>query len=98
MTIDPASHWRLKRISFVCCTIAALTIALPGLLQAQRLPTTVRPQHYALTLTPDLKAATFIGSETIEVTLAEPANSITLNNANTRLSPSSPSKVEAAGQ
>jgi aminopeptidase N len=46
---------------------------------AQRLPQTVRPDHYTLTLTPDLKAATFSGVETIEVTLAEPANAITLN-------------------
>ena len=95
MTIDPTSHWRLRRISLICCTIAAFTIALPGMLQAQRLPTTVRPQHYALTLTPDLKAATFIGSETIEVTLAEPANSITLN-ANELTFQSV--RVEAAGQ
>ena len=39
---------------------------------AQRLPQTVRPEHYTLTLTPDLKAATFSGVETIDVTLAEP--------------------------
>jgi aminopeptidase N/puromycin-sensitive aminopeptidase len=48
---------------------------------AERLPTTVRPDHYTLTLTPDLKAATFSGVETIEVTLAEPADHITLNSA-----------------
>ncbi len=48
---------------------------------AQRLPTTVRPDHYALTLTPDLKAATFSATETIDVTLSEPADHITLNSA-----------------
>ena len=48
---------------------------------SQRLPSTVRPQHYTLTLTPDLKAATFSGAETIDVSLAEPSNSITLNSA-----------------
>jgi aminopeptidase N/puromycin-sensitive aminopeptidase len=47
--------------------------------QAQRLPNTVLPQHYSLTLTPDLKAATFAGKETIDVTLSEPTSSITLN-------------------
>jgi len=48
---------------------------------AQRLSSTVRPEHYTLTLTPDLKAATFSGVENIEVTLAEAANAITLNSA-----------------
>jgi len=46
---------------------------------AQRLPQNVRPDHYTLTLAPDLKAATFSGSESIDVTLAEPTNAITLN-------------------
>jgi len=48
---------------------------------AQRLPKTVMPEHYSLLLTPDLKAATFSGNETIEVTLAEASNAITLNSA-----------------
>ena len=48
---------------------------------AQRLPSTVRPEHYTLTLAPDLKAATFSGVETIEVSLAEPVKAITLNSA-----------------
>ncbi len=48
---------------------------------AQRLPSTVVPEHYALTLTPDLKAATFSGVESIELTIAEPASAIMLNAA-----------------
>ena len=48
---------------------------------AQRLPLTVIPEHYTLTLTPDLKAATFQGVEFIDVNLAEPADYITLNAA-----------------
>ncbi|WP_348260803.1 M1 family aminopeptidase [Telmatobacter sp. DSM 110680] len=79
MKIGRPSPWRESRLSFVCSLLSALTIAFSGLLQAQRLTTTVRPVHYTLTLSPDLKAATFTGSETIDVTLAEPANSITLN-------------------
>jgi aminopeptidase N len=58
-----------------CCLSTALNAG------AQRLPTTVRPEHYALLLTPDLKAATFTGVETIEVALAEPTSAITLNSA-----------------
>ena len=49
--------------------------------EAQRLPGGVRPEHYSLTITPDLKAATFAGSETIEVVLNAPTTTITLNAA-----------------
>ena len=48
---------------------------------AQRLPAGVRPEHYKLTLTPDLHAATFSGEETIDVILDAPSRSITLNAA-----------------
>jgi aminopeptidase N/puromycin-sensitive aminopeptidase len=49
--------------------------------EAQRLPGGVEPVHYSLRLEPDLKAATFSGSETIEVVLDAPASAITLNAA-----------------
>ena len=48
---------------------------------AQRLPGGVRPEHYALTITPDLAKARFAGSETIEVVLDKPTKTITLNAA-----------------
>ncbi len=48
---------------------------------AQRLPSTVVPAHYTLMLTPDLKAATFSGIETIDVVVKETTKSITLNSA-----------------
>jgi aminopeptidase N/puromycin-sensitive aminopeptidase len=48
---------------------------------AQRLPGGVRPEHYALTITPDLAKARFAGVETIEVVLDAPATAITLNAA-----------------
>ncbi|MGD0546219.1 MAG: M1 family metallopeptidase [Terracidiphilus sp.] len=56
---------------FICIFIVAA--------HAERLPQSVHPAHYTLTLTPDLKAATFSGIETIDVSLAEQANHITLN-------------------
>jgi len=46
---------------------------------AQRLPDSVRPEHYRLILTPDLKSATFSGSETIDVQIEKPLDAITLN-------------------
>src|ERR1700740_1057048 len=50
-------------------------------LDAQRLPANVLPEHYSLTLTPDLKAATFSGDETIGVNIKAPTRTITLNAA-----------------
>lgn len=61
------------------CSLAALL--LPSLAHGQRLPQSVKPEHYTLTLTPDLKTATFTGKETIEVVLSQPLQSITLNAA-----------------
>ena len=49
--------------------------------RAQRLPQTVHPEHYQLLLTPNLKDATFAGSEKIDVLLDQPLDSITLNAA-----------------
>jgi len=59
---------------------SALASLLPATaLHAQRLSSAVIPTHYALALTPDLKAATFAGVESIDVTLRQPASSVTLN-------------------
>ena len=80
MKISSCSHpKRFLRFPLACSLIACSTFIAAAVAQAQRLPNTVLPQHYALTLTPDLKAATFNGSETIDVTLAEPTSTITLN-------------------
>ncbi len=63
------------------CAVAFLLIAIAPAARAQRLPKTVIPMHYSLTFTPDLKAATFTGLETIDVELKEPSKTITLNSA-----------------
>jgi aminopeptidase N len=48
---------------------------------AQRLPLNVKPVHYTLELAPDLTHATFTGRESIDVTIAEATDAITLNAA-----------------
>jgi aminopeptidase N/puromycin-sensitive aminopeptidase len=58
---------------------AVLTFTFAATLTAQRLPGSVHPDHYSLALTPDLKAATFAGTETIDLTLDAPSTAITLN-------------------
>lgn len=46
---------------------------------AVRLPTTVIPKHYAITITPDLTNETFQGEEMIDVDVKEPVSSITMH-------------------
>ena len=65
--------------------VAGLVVGIGGVaagcVEAQRLPGGVQPEHYSLVITPDLKAATFVGSEMIDVVLASPTTAITLNAA-----------------
>ncbi len=67
------------RLSLAIAALVCLIFSFASRARAQRLPPTVVPTHYALAFTPDLKAATFTGQESIDVTLAEPASHITLN-------------------
>ncbi|HEX9501346.1 MAG TPA: M1 family metallopeptidase [Thermoanaerobaculia bacterium] len=46
---------------------------------AARLPTTVIPNHYTITIATDLAAETFHGEETIDVDVKEPVSSITMH-------------------
>jgi aminopeptidase N len=74
MICNPHRH---ARIVAVFASVFAGVAALP--LLAERLPQNVRPEHYSLTLAPDLKAATFTGDETIDITVEEPTRTVTLN-------------------
>src|SRR5919198_6509789 len=57
----------------------AETQARSGQSEAQRLPTTVRPEHYDLAFTVDLPRARFEGTETIRVNVAQPTSRIVLH-------------------
>ena len=46
---------------------------------AHRLPRTVRPTRYVLTLEPDIAGATFSGEEAVSVEILEPVENIVLN-------------------
>src|SRR5277367_157621 len=72
---------RRRIAGFVCSATACIAFGSFFVQDAtaQRLPDTVRPEHYSLILTPDLKNATFTGSEKIEVQVQKPVDSITLN-------------------
>jgi len=70
---------RTQSTLFAALTLLLSSSAIRG--NAQRLPQTVKPEHYSLTLAPDLKAATFTGKESIDVTLLQPLDAITLNAA-----------------
>ena len=53
----------------------------PHAAAAQRLPETVTPVHYDITVAPDLAAAKFTGEVTIRVRVVRPTTAITLNAA-----------------
>ena len=94
MKICSVTSLRRLRRFFSCCLLAAV-LAGPFAAFSQRLSSTARPQHYSLKLTPDLKSATFTGSEAIDVTLDESVNSITLNAHDLAFQSV---KIEAAGK
>src|SRR5262245_64277265 len=67
------SHRGIGALLWILCLLACSPAG------AQRLPTTVTPQHYDLAFDVDLAAARFEGLETIKVSLAQPSRRIVLN-------------------
>ncbi len=59
------------------CTAVLLFVTAGA--NAARLPLTVIPSHYAITITPDMEKETFHGEETIDVDVKEPVSTITMN-------------------
>ena len=64
-----------------CVLVSSVLLLLATVATAQRLPGTAIPSHYKMTLTPDLKAATFTGDETIDVNVPKATPDIVLNSA-----------------
>jgi aminopeptidase N len=64
------------RLAVVCFMVAVAATA-----NGQRLSGNVIPEHYTLTLTPNLQAASFVGDEKIDVQVQQPTETITLNAA-----------------
>ncbi len=71
----------LRRTASAAIALACLILIPCRMASAQRLPTNVIPTHYTLKLEPDLKTATFTGTEKIDVNIKQATNSITLNAA-----------------
>jgi puromycin-sensitive aminopeptidase len=59
--------------------ILLVVLLFCGAAMAQRLPQTVVPSHYQLTLEPDFAAGTFRGEAVIDVDLLEATQNVTLN-------------------
>ena len=68
----PNLYSRLPQALLLCALPFSL-LAQSTVASAQRLPQTVKPEHYTLALAPDLKTATFTGKESIDVDLEQPA-------------------------
>ncbi len=75
------SALRFPLAALIATCAASIAFIPASRLSAQRLPDSIQPQHYSLTLEPNLKTATFTGKEKIDVTLAQPSASITMNAA-----------------
>lgn len=73
------------RLRLTLSTLIFLAIAATSL-RAQRLPTTVVPSNYKLSLDPDIAAQKFSGEETITVKAQHPVREIVLNSLGLEIS------------
>ena len=66
---------------FAGLLVGFLAVSVCGILtmQGQRLPGNVKPVHYALSLSPDIAGKSFRGSERLDVVVAAPTTTVTLN-------------------
>ena len=71
----------LGRRGLLLAAVAWIGCGTSARLAAQRLPVGIRPEHYSLVITPDLKLARFTGRETIDMVAERATDSITLNSA-----------------
>lgn len=72
---NPEGKWHMRS----AFALLFSTLLIAGLARAQRLPQTVLPEHYQITIAPDLQNESFAGDETISVRLTVPARSITVH-------------------
>jgi aminopeptidase N len=68
-----------EKVRMPMALLSVLLFALPAV--AQRLPQTALPDHYRLTITPDLPSATFTGDEEIDLRITASTDNVTLNAA-----------------
>ena len=65
-----------SEVTTMCRADNRTTLEIPSKV---RLPGTVVPKHYSLTLRPDLTAFTFTGDEVVDISVKQPVNEIVLN-------------------
>ena len=90
---------------FIASSVCAVALVLSGACSPTpapvpkavnwHLPKTAAPDHYALTVAPDLEKATFTGDEAIDLHVLEPTSAIVLNSAEIAVESAS---VESAGK
>ncbi|MEG3143854.1 M1 family metallopeptidase [Sphingomonas sp. RT2P30] len=73
-------------MKFAYASLLLMTVSAPALAAQGRLPTDVAPLSYDITVTPDAKAMTFSGHETVTIAVKKPTATIQLNAAELRIS------------